>query len=70
MKDGRLRIRGANVGGQGVRETDIPKTPAQIAYELSKQKDEAAKVAREKMLERREKVREKKRAKRAGKRDP
>lgn len=50
-----------------MRETDIPKTPAQIAYERNKQKEEAARVAREKMLERRGIVREKKRARKAGK---
>lgn len=49
-----------------MRETDIPKTPAQVAYELNKKKEEAAQVARDKMLERRQKVREKKKARKAG----
>lgn len=70
LKDGRLRIRGANIGGQGVRETDIPKSPAQIEHERQKLKEEAAKVAREKVMERRNKVRDKKQARKAAKRDP
>lgn len=33
LKDGRMRLRGASVGGIGVREEDVPKSKAQLAAE-------------------------------------
>jgi hypothetical protein len=47
LKDGRIRLRGANVAGVGIQATDLPKTPQQIAREkkeIEKQALEDAKV--------------------------
>ncbi|WVQ84320.1 hypothetical protein IAT38_006472 [Cryptococcus sp. DSM 104549] len=49
LPDGRLRIRGASVGGVGVREEDIPLTPAQKQEKERKRREEARDAAREKM---------------------
>ncbi|KAG7531932.1 hypothetical protein FFLO_04000 [Filobasidium floriforme] len=47
LKDGRIRLRGANVAGVGIQATDLPKTPQQIAREkkeIEKKALEDAKV--------------------------
>ena len=49
LKDGRIRLRGASPGGIGVREEDMPKTPAQKAAEEKKRMKEARKAAKEKL---------------------
>lgn len=51
LKDGRIRIRGASVGGIGVREEDVPKTPAQLALEREKRVEEARAAAKAKLKE-------------------
>jgi hypothetical protein len=49
LKDGRMRLRGATVGGVGVREQDIPKTPAQKKAEEKKRIEEARAAAKERL---------------------
>ncbi|WWD19547.1 hypothetical protein CI109_104008 [Kwoniella shandongensis] len=49
LSDGRIRIRGASIGAHGVREEDIPLTPAQIALREKQRREEAREKAREKM---------------------
>ncbi|WVO12453.1 hypothetical protein L204_100052 [Cryptococcus depauperatus] len=49
LPDGRIRVRGASVGGVGVREEDIPLTPAQKKQRDQKRREEARDRAREKM---------------------
>ncbi|ORY26674.1 hypothetical protein BCR39DRAFT_540410 [Naematelia encephala] len=49
LKDGRMRLRGATIGGVGVREEDIPKTPAQKELETKKRIQEAREAARRKL---------------------
>lgn len=51
LKDGRIRIRGAAVGGIGVREEDVPKSPAQLALEREKRVEEARAAAKAKLKE-------------------
>lgn len=64
LPDGRIRIRGASVGGVGVREEDIPLTPAMKAKRDQERREEAREKAREKMgLKTRSKQKAKKRAK-------
>ncbi|AFR96925.1 hypothetical protein J008_04835 [Cryptococcus neoformans] len=64
LSDGRIRIRGASVGGVGVREEDIPLTPAMKAKRDQERREEAREKAREKMGL---KTRNKKKAKRSAK---
>ncbi|ORX40693.1 hypothetical protein BD324DRAFT_611806 [Kockovaella imperatae] len=49
LKDGRIRLRGAQPGGIGVREEDMPRTPAQKASDEKKRIQEARDAAREKL---------------------
>ncbi|KAI9633971.1 uncharacterized protein MKK02DRAFT_38642 [Dioszegia hungarica] len=70
LKDGRLRIRGASLGGTGVREEDVPRSPAQIAHDTKVRVEEARKKAREKVRDARraaKKVRDEARGKGKGK---
>lgn len=45
LKDGRIRIRGATLGGVGVREEDIPLSEAQRKHKEKKQREEAREAA-------------------------
>lgn len=49
LKDGRLRIRGASVGALGVREEDIPETPAEKKAKEEKRRKEAREAAKAKL---------------------
>jgi hypothetical protein len=49
LKDGRLRIRGASVGALGVREEDIPETPAEKKAKEDKRRKEAREAAKAKL---------------------
>ena len=49
LKDGRIRLRGANPGGVGVREEDMPLTPAKKAFEEKKRVEEAREAAKAKL---------------------
>jgi len=49
LKDGRIRIRGASLGGIGVREEDIPKTPEQKKADEEKRMAEAREIAKKKL---------------------
>ncbi len=49
LKDGRIRLRGASVGGVGVREEDVPKREAQKAMEGKERVEEAREVAKRKL---------------------
>ncbi|GFZ48616.1 hypothetical protein JCM24511_06364 [Saitozyma sp. JCM 24511] len=49
LPDGRIRLRGASIGGVGVREEDVPKTPEQKRLEEKKRVDEAREKARERL---------------------
>ena len=44
-----MRLRGASIGGVGVREEDVPLTPEQKAVRDRKRREEARRVAKEKM---------------------
>lgn len=58
LKDGRIRLRGANPGGVGVKPGDIPLTPAQRAIEEKKKREEAAAKAKDQLKDRRKKRKE------------
>jgi hypothetical protein len=49
LKDGRVRLRGATIGGQGVRPEDVPKTPAQLKLEENKRREDAREAAKERL---------------------
>ncbi|WVQ73048.1 hypothetical protein IAR50_002611 [Cryptococcus sp. DSM 104548] len=49
LKDGRIRLRGASIGGVGVKEEDIPLTPAQKERKDKERREEAKNAARVKM---------------------
>lgn len=49
LKDGRIRLRGASVGGVGIREEDLPMTPERKALEEKKRVEAAREAAREKL---------------------
>lgn len=49
LKDGRIRLRGASVGGVGVREEDIPKSAARKAAEEKERIEEARDAAKRKL---------------------
>lgn len=49
LKDGRIRLRGASIGGIGVREEDIPLTPAQIKARDEQRRKEAREKAKERL---------------------
>ncbi|ODO05376.1 hypothetical protein L198_02069 [Cryptococcus wingfieldii CBS 7118] len=49
LKDGRIRLRGASIGGVGVKENDIPLTPAQKEKKDKERREEAKNAARAKM---------------------
>ncbi|KAK8853132.1 hypothetical protein IAR55_003833 [Kwoniella newhampshirensis] len=49
LPDGRTRIRGASIGSHGVREEDIPLSPAQIVAREKKRREDAREKARERM---------------------
>lgn len=49
LRDGRLRIRGASVGAYGVREEDIPESPAEKKAKEDKRRKEARDAAKAKL---------------------
>jgi len=49
LKDGRIRLRGASVGGIGVREEDVPKSKAQREFEERGRVEEAREAAKRKL---------------------
>ncbi|CAD6573937.1 MAG: hypothetical protein TREMPRED_000965 [Tremellales sp. Tagirdzhanova-0007] len=49
LKDGRIRLRGASVGGVGVREEDVPKSAAQKLAEERKRVEEAREAAKQRL---------------------
>lgn len=78
LRDGRIRLRGANPAGVGVQATDLPKTPKQLAMEREDREKEALEEAKKQLgLKRRRNFKEEKgkgqammvdkRARRAGK---
>ena len=49
LKDGRIRLRGASVGGVGVREEDLPTSPEKERAEEKKRLEEAREAAKARM---------------------
>jgi hypothetical protein len=49
LRDGRIRLRGANVAGVGIQQTDVPKTPRQIANERKEKEQKALDEAKIKL---------------------
>ena len=49
LKDGRMRLRGASVGGVGVREEDVPKSGVQKLAEEKKRVVEAREAAKKRL---------------------
>jgi hypothetical protein len=49
LKDGRMRLRGASIGGVGVRDEDMPVSPAQKAAAEKKRVEEAREEAKRKL---------------------
>ena len=49
LKDGRIRLRGATVGGVGVREEDLPLSPEKKALAEKKRIAEAREAAKAKL---------------------
>ncbi|KAK4689856.1 hypothetical protein P7C73_g223, partial [Tremellales sp. Uapishka_1] len=49
LKDGRVRLRGASMGGVGIKEEDRPKTPEQKRREEEDRRVEAREAAKERL---------------------
>ena len=49
LKDGRIRLRGASVGGVGIKEEDIPKSSVQIRRQEEERVQEAREAAKKKL---------------------
>ena len=65
LRDGRIRLRGANVAGVGIQATDLPKTAKQIAREKKEIEARALEDAKVKLGLKKNKKRNKEQEKKA-----